>query len=196
MKLDSELLRACVQPLQLPPDGAVTWRDLDIDEEKASLAKQYDLKLQQLEDISLLSRAESTDPPGIASEIARIDLSINDLTEMAPLSGFINLRWLDLSVNHLTGVGSLAEMRSLCVLNLSNNELKSLDGLGRMPSLTYLVVTHLSIVMCSFDPSVAGFESKQSSVYGAISSFHVVASFGVGWKSDRGSGRTSWTVYA
>ena len=67
-----------------------------------------------------------------------LSLYNNELSDVSPLAGLINLKWLYLHNNELSNVSPLAGLINLTVLYLSNNELSDVSPLAGLINLTVL----------------------------------------------------------
>ena len=69
-----------------------------------------------------------------------LDLAGNDLTDISPLAGLTNLTWLGVGGNHLTDVSSLAGWTNLRTLRLGANNITDISPLAGLTNLTELHV--------------------------------------------------------
>ncbi len=85
-----------------------------------------------------LTQIDSVDSLGGLEDL---NLSGNQIEDLAPLRGLKKLVVLDLSHNRITNLIPLRGLQKLQFLNLGHNQIKSLDPLLALPELTGLVLT-------------------------------------------------------
>ena len=64
-----------------------------------------------------------------ATNLTRLNLEGNDLTDISPVSGLTNLTWLDLGINNLSDISPVSGLINLVRLNLWNNPISDLSPL-------------------------------------------------------------------
>ena len=74
------------------------------------------------------------------TELERLDLSGNSITNVSPLAGLVNLRVLDLSNNQVSNLWSLSGLYNLERLNLSGNKVIDVQALAWLPNLKVLLL--------------------------------------------------------
>ena len=72
------------------------------------------------------------------TQLERLNLGGNQLTNLKRLEKFTQLEWLNLGGNQLTNVKGLENLTQLTVLHLTGNQLTNLKGLEKLTQLTEL----------------------------------------------------------
>lgn len=78
------------------------------------------------------------DSISLLKSLTSLDLCLNDLPDIAPLSELLSLTTLDLSCNCITDISPLANLLSLTSLNLSSNNITDISPLANLLSLIKL----------------------------------------------------------
>ncbi|MBD1838778.1 leucine-rich repeat domain-containing protein [Coleofasciculus sp. FACHB-501] len=81
----------------------------------------------------------------ILSYCTDLNLSCNQITELSPLSGLINLTQLSLTGNKITELSPLLGLTNLTRLNLTGTQINDLSSLSRLTNLTQLNLSNNQI---------------------------------------------------
>ena len=77
------------------------------------------------------------------TNLKKLHLSFNEITDLTPLKGLTNLEYLNLSLNEITDLSPLAGLTNLTWLDLSSNKITDVTPLA---GLTNLETLHLGII--------------------------------------------------
>ncbi|XP_043536083.1 leucine-rich repeat-containing protein 61 isoform X3 [Chiloscyllium plagiosum] len=91
---------------------------------------------------------------GDCVNVERLDLSGNDISNLAPLTSLKVLIVLNLSANRISNLDPLCSCENLQNLNLSGNLISSVDSLRSLSELKNLEVIRLKDTVCNFSNPV------------------------------------------
>lgn len=103
----------------------------------SSLSKITEL---QAREIRTSAPALDLNPLGNLSTLERLDLSANNIDDLAALSGLNQLRSLALNNNQISTLSGLASLANLEALALANNQIESVVPLANLTELRSLVI--------------------------------------------------------
>jgi len=72
--------------------------------------------------------------------LPNLDLSDNQIVDVSPLASLTNLTGLGLSTNHIRDVSALATLTELRAVDLGRNQIRDISTLTGLTSLTWLVI--------------------------------------------------------
>jgi len=81
----------------------------------------------------------------VLSNLSRLNLYNNQITDITPLSALTNLRALHLNNNQITDITPLSGLTNLTALDLNNNQIADITPLSALTKLTYLTLENNQI---------------------------------------------------
>ncbi len=119
----------------------------DCQQAAQEIALIYDLNLS-------INKITDISPLSVLTNLSELDLSGNQIRDISPLSVLTNLSELDLGGNQITDISPIAELTNLSYLNLRNNQItdvSSLSGLNNLSGLS-LMGNPLTELNCPVEP--------------------------------------------
>ena len=130
VSIPDEVLRTCLETELAKPAGAtITEADM------AAVTYLVCGRRYYLEPVPGIANLEGLQ---YATDLSRLNLAANDISDVSRLSGLTSLTSLILSINNITDISPLAGLTSLTYLDIGVNNITDISALAGLTSLTEL----------------------------------------------------------